>query len=117
MRQNSVFPVESTGTMGRAILALALIVALLYNPFFTVLNISRDLNVQHPVSYRATVASSELRRSAVEPAPLLIPALIAAVLATILPPYEVGQVQPVDFVSLPQASCDNIWFRPPPHTA
>jgi hypothetical protein len=97
---------------------LVLIALLLYNPFFTILSISQELGVSHPLSYRATVAGSELRRCTVDPANPLIPELTAALLhaATLLTPtHEVAFVQPSDTAGpVSQASCDSIWFRPPP---
>jgi hypothetical protein len=106
---------QSVGTLGRVALTLVLIAVLLYNPFFTILDISNVLNVQHPLSYRATLAGSELRRCTFEAAPSLIPVLSLALGANLLlPARPVALVQPKDIVSLPQAPCDSIWFRPPP---
>jgi hypothetical protein len=90
----------------------------LYNPFFTFVSISHELCVQHPLSYRATVAASELRRCTFEASPSLVPALTAALfLAAIVfaPSNEVGVVASSDTaVLLPQPASDHIWFRPPP---
>jgi hypothetical protein len=106
---------QSVGTLGRVALTLALIVVLLYNPFFTILNISSDLNVQRPLSYRATLAGSELRRCTFEIAQPLISALTLVFGANLLLPTQVvALVHRDDKVSLPQVSCDSIWFRPPP---
>ena len=106
---------QSVGALGRVALTLALIAVLLYNPFFTILNISSDLSVQHPLSYRATLAGSELRRCTFEVAPSLIPVLSLILGMDLLPPSEpVVLALPNDRVSLPQAPCDSIWFRPPP---
>jgi hypothetical protein len=103
---------------GRAVLCLLLIALLLYNPFFTVLSISQDLSVQHPLSYRATVAGSELRRGTFEAGKPLLPALSDAVLVAatpLTPSHEVGLLQPIDSVSpLSQELGDGMWFRPPP---
>jgi len=102
----------------RAAICVLLVALLLYNPFLTILGASQDLSVKHPLSYRATVAGSELRRCTMEPADPLIPELTAAILHAALlltPTCEVAFVQPSDIAGLlPQASCDNIWFRPPP---
>ena len=93
----------------------ALVAVLLYNPFFTILNISSDLNVQHSLSYRATLAGSELRRCTFEVAPSLIPVLGLAVGANLSLPSEAVALVPLsNHVSLPQAPCDSIWCRPPP---
>src|SRR4029077_4050477 len=114
----SGLPIEASGARKRAVVCLVLIALLLYNPFFTILSSSQDLTVKHPLSYRATLAGSELRRCTMEPADPLIPELTAAILhAAILltPTYEGAFVQPSDAAGLlSQASCDNIWFRPPP---
>ena len=118
MTQSCESRIETSGARERAAVCLVLIALLLYNPFFTVLSISQDLSVAHPLSYRATVAGSELRRCTVDPANPLIPELTAALLhaATLLTPtHEVAFVQPSDTAGLlSQASCDSIWFRPPP---
>jgi hypothetical protein len=102
----------------RAVLCLLLIALLLYNPFFTVLSISQDLSVQHPLSYRATVAGSELQRATFEAGRPLLPSLSAVLLvaATLLTPsYDAGLFQPIDSVSpISQELCDSMWFRPPP---
>jgi hypothetical protein len=118
MTRGCEFPSESREARGRTAICLLLIALLLYNPFFTILKISQDLSVQHPLSYRATLAGSELRRCTFEAAPPLIPALSAAIsrAATLFTPSSEGAlVQPSDTVGpVPQAPCDSIWFRPPP---
>jgi hypothetical protein len=118
MTRNSESRIETGGAHKRAAVCLVLVALLLYNPFFTILSSSRDLSVTHPLSYRATVAGSELRRCTIEPSDPLIPELTAALLhAAILltPTPEVAFVQPSDTAGLlSQASCDSIWFRPPP---
>lgn len=118
MTRTSESRIEPSGGRKRAAVCLVLVALLLYNPFFTILSSSKDLSVKHPLSYRATVAGSELRRCTFEPADLLIPELTAAILhAAILltPTYEVAFVQPSETASLlSQASYDSIWFRPPP---
>jgi hypothetical protein len=121
MTRNSESQIEAIGARNRAAVCLVLVALLLYNPFFTILSSSRDLSVTRPLSYRATVAGSELRRCTVEsadPADPLAPELTAAILhAAILltPTHEGAVVQPSDAAGLlSQASCDSIWFRPPP---
>ena len=96
---------------------LLLVAVLLYNPFFTILRISQDLTVQHTLSYRATVAGSELRRCTVEDVTPLVPALaaIAAHAAALSALTQTAFVQPDDLggpSTLPH--CDSTWFRPPP---
>jgi hypothetical protein len=118
MTRDSRSRIEAGGARKRAAVCLVLVALLLYNPFFTILSSSQDLSVRHPLSYRATVAGSELRRCTIEPADPLIPELTAAILhASILstPNHEVGFVQPSGVAGLvSRASCDSVWFRPPP---
>ena len=118
MTRYSQSRIETSGTCKRTAVCLVLVALLLYNPFFTILSCSQDLSVSHPLSYRATVAGSELRRCTVDPANPLIPELTVALLhAAILltPTHEVAFVQPSDTAGpVSQASCDSIWFRPPP---
>jgi hypothetical protein len=118
MARNSEMLTGASETRGRVAVCLLLIALLLYNPFFTVLSISQDLSVQHPLSYRATVAGSELRRCTIGAGKPLLPALSAAIFsasALFAPSHEVALVQPGDIVApVPQALCGSIWFRPPP---
>jgi hypothetical protein len=118
MTRDSEMRIGSCEMRARAAVCLALIALLLYNPFFTVLSISQDLSVQHPLSYRATVAGSELRRCTFEVGRPLLPALSAAIFlvsALFAPSHEVALVQLSDVVvPVPQALCDSVWFRPPP---
>jgi|ERR1043166_2530993 len=102
----------------RALLCLAVAAALLYNPFLTILSNSVDLSLRQPLSYRATVASSELRRCTFEIEKPLIPALVAVVFsfaAGLASFHDVAFVQPSDSI-IPRftAASDGIWFRPPP---
>jgi hypothetical protein len=102
----------------RAAVCLVLVALFLYNPFFTVLGSSRDLNVQHPLSYRATLAGTELQRCTLEAASPQIPELDAAILhvaSLCSPSHKVAFVEPSDTATPASlASCDSIWFRPPP---
>jgi hypothetical protein len=102
----------------RVALCLILVALFLYNPFLTIYGASPIVNVQHPLSYRATIASSELRRCTVEAAKPLVPALEAAVafeLAQTAATPEVAPVLPRDlFRAIAQVICNSLWFRPPP---
>jgi hypothetical protein len=102
----------------RVALCLILVALFLYNPFLTIYGASPIVNIQHPLSYRATIASSELRRCTVEPAKPLVPALEVAVafeLAQSAANDEVAPVLPRDlFRALPQVICNSLWVRPPP---
>jgi hypothetical protein len=89
-----------------------------YNPFFTVYGSSPVLRVQHPLSFRGTVASSELRRSRVTEVQPKICAPEEAVLEAVAPSAPafsytvVPQQEPPDFQ--PQTFSESLWFRPPP---
>jgi hypothetical protein len=97
---------------------LALIALLLYNPFLTILSSSHEVSVQHPLSYRATVASSELRRCTTESAKPLLPELAAVLFCAAIflrAGDEIVVVHAPDAVALVSlAACDSVWFRPPP---
>jgi hypothetical protein len=118
MVRDSELRIEADRSRWWAAASLVLVALLLYNPFFTILSSSRDLNVRHPLSYRATLAGSELRRCTMDEAQPLVPGLDAAIVhaATLFAPsHEIALVQPSDTPALlSQALCDNIWFRPPP---
>jgi hypothetical protein len=118
MRRDSEFGLECSGPRRRAAVCFVLVALLLYNPFFTILGSSLDLNVQHPPSYRATLAGTELQRGMLEAATPLIPELDAAILHVanlFSPTHKVALVQPSDTARpMSQAICDSIWFRPPP---
>jgi hypothetical protein len=118
MRRKPHLRLQSSAGPWRVALCVILVALFLYNPFLTIYGASPIVNIQHPLSYRATIASSELRRCTVEPAKPLVPALEAAVAfeseqspAT----DEVTPVLPRDlFRALPQVICNSLWFRPPP---
>ena len=108
----------SSGERWRAGVCLALVALLLYNPFLTILSSPQDVSVRHPLSYRATVASSELRRCTTESTKPLLPDLAALLFyATVFlrAGDEIIVVQARDAVApLSLAVCDSAWFRPPP---
>jgi len=118
MKRDSDFELEFSEPRKRAAVCIVLVALLLYNPFFTILGNSRDLNVQHPLSYRATLAGTELQRGMLEAANPLIPELDAVLLhvASLFSlSHKVAFVQPSDAAGpMAQAICDSIWFRPPP---
>ena len=118
MTRDSGSRLEFSEPRGRAALCFVLVALLLYNPFFTILGNSRDISVQHPLSYRATVAGTELRRGMLEPSNPLVPELTAAILhaaSLFFPSHDIAFVQPSDTAGpLSLAICDSIWFRPPP---
>jgi hypothetical protein len=109
---------QSSGERRRAGVCLALVALLLYNPFLTILSSPQDVSVRHPLSYRATVASSELRRCTTERTKPLLPEL-AAVLFYAAIFLRAGDaiivVEAHDAVApVSLAACDSVWFRPPP---
>ena len=118
MKRDSELGFQRGEQRRRAAVCLVLVALLLYNPFFTILGSSLDLSVRHPLSYRATLAGTELQRGMLEAANPLIPELDAAILplaSFFFPSHEVALVQPSDTAGLmSQAICDTIWFRPPP---
>jgi hypothetical protein len=119
MPRDCELPSEAKKARWLAVTSVLLVALLLYNPFFTILSSSRDLSVRHPLSYRATLAGSELRRCMMDEGQQpLIPDLDAAIAhtATLLSPSpEIALVQPRDTAGhLSQDLCDSIWFRPPP---
>jgi hypothetical protein len=118
MRRDSYLGQQFNEPRTRAAVCIALVALLLYNPFLTILGSSLDLSVQHPLSYRATLAGTELQRCVLEAANPLIPGLDAAILhvfSLFTLSHEVDFVQPSDTARpMSQAICDSIWFRPPP---
>jgi hypothetical protein len=95
-------------------ICLLLVALFLYNPFLTIYGASPIVNIQHPLSYRATIASSELRRCTVQPAKPLVPALEAAVAFELTKTAALEEAAPVLFRAIPQVICNSLWFRPPP---
>jgi hypothetical protein len=102
-------------------LCLLLAILFLYNPFFTIQDVSDVPHVRHPHSYRATVASSELRRCTINPVQPLIPAtgvLVAAQFIdapVVVTPLTFTPVPQPDFVAPPQrVVLEDICSRPPP---
>ena len=89
-----------------------------YNPFLTVYGSSPVLKVQHPPSFRATVASSELQLSRVSQVQPEVSAPLETVLEAVAPAAapginaEAALELPLDFQ--PQIMAESLWFRPPP---
>jgi hypothetical protein len=97
---------------------LVLAVLFLYNPFFTIYGSSGVSAVRHPVSFRGTVASSELRRSVLKPVQPKVDALDKASLDAVTPP-DASCPSSVAFPDEPsrstqEAVLESLWFRPPP---
>jgi hypothetical protein len=102
----------------RAVLCLLLAVLFLYNPFFSIHSGSSALRVQHPPSYRATIASSELGCSTVGQAKLQVPILAAVIFHALsaLVATDAYVRKPQDDSRLPALPIfsNSLWFRPPP---
>jgi hypothetical protein len=95
-----------------------LAILLLYNPFLVALGSAAGLNVHHPASYRATVASSELQRFVsasgqdlfgfADSAPTrffhLLPVLSELNVLSVAPQINTAR----------RFLCASLWFRPPP---
>jgi hypothetical protein len=102
----------------RVCLCFFLATLFLHNPFFTIYGSSPILKVQHPLSYRGTVASSELRRSRVtevQPKVFAPEEAVLEAVAPVAPPAVatgVPQHEPLSFQ--PQTLSESLWFRPPP---
>ena len=108
---------EPRGSVGRQVVCLTLIVLALYNPFFTIYGSSQAPAIQHPVSLRATVASSELRRCTLDSGQSLLAALAAILSDPFVEPLFVVEIlfPPTDS-ELPASPVfpNALWFRPPP---
>jgi hypothetical protein len=88
-----------------------------YNPFLTIYGSSSVLKVQHPPSFRGTVAACELRLSRVRQVQPNVYVPQEAVLEAAAPAGSpaitgVPQQEPLDFQ--PQIFAESLWFRPPP---
>lgn len=100
-------------------ICLVLALFLFYNPFITICPaVGPDAAIQHHVSYRSTIAASELGCSklqqhseiSVEPTVALIATLFDAVR-----PTEVIEPRPTEeTVAAPDGIASPLWSRPPP---
>lgn len=101
----------------RAALCLLLAVFFLYNPFCTIC-MSSGPSVHHPVSYRSTVASSELGCGTVQHTKFHVVSLAVLVTALKVPFQDKDAIRPKpadDIVpAVTQAFATSLWFRPPP---
>jgi hypothetical protein len=107
-----------SGAKRHAWVCLLLALLFLYNPYLSAPASAGGLKVQHPVSHRATVGSSELEKYSSPSSPdahLFVAVFFAKVVS--FPPS--GNF----YSSLPQSSellpsqhflCSSLWFRPPP---
>jgi hypothetical protein len=92
----------------------------LYNPFLTISSACDVLHVHHPLSFRATLASSEWHSCTLDPGKPLLPALealertepapVVSQTAAFFPARQDYDVE----IPLPQVTLGGVWFRPPP---
>jgi hypothetical protein len=109
---------EAVRFFGRAV-CLVLALFLLYNPFFTISpSAGPDAAVQRHVSYRSTIAASELGASklqqhsemSVEP----IVALVAAIFDLVSPAELIAPRPSEETVAASDGFASSLWSRPPP---
>jgi hypothetical protein len=103
----------------RGALCLLLVVFFLYNPFCTICMASGlSPVVHHPVSYRSTIASSELGCGTVQHTKLHVVPLAVLVTAVKILLQDQNDIRPrpvADTVpAVTQAFATSLWFRPPP---
>jgi hypothetical protein len=107
------------GLPWRGALCLLLVVFFLYNPFCTIcMSSGPSAVVHHPVSYRSTIASSELGCGTVQHTKLHVVSLTVLVTALKIPLQDKDDIRPrpVDDTvpAVTQAFATSLWFRPPP---
>lgn len=102
-----------------AFVCVALAILFLYNPYPTLTSYSSgQLNVQHSLSYRATVGSSELQHFSPPDARKIFAVPMALATTWLESPinFIVGQAAEVSphYLCAYQLVCADLWFRPPP---
>jgi hypothetical protein len=100
-------------------ICLVLGLLLLYNPFFTICAAAGpDAAIQHHVSYRSTIAASELGCSNLQQHPEVSVEPIVALVATLFDavcPAEVLAPRPSqETVAASDGFASALWSRPPP---
>jgi hypothetical protein len=98
---------------------VALAILFLYNPYPTLASSpSGKLNVQHSLSYRATVGASELQHFSPPDARKIFATPIAIATTWLESPinFLVGRAAevPTHHLCAYQLVCADLWFRPPP---
>ena len=114
--QDPKLPLRSSSW--RVALCLLLAVLFLYNPFFTIYSSPAVRSVSRPLSFRGTVASSELRRSLVTEVQPKVDAPQEAVLETVRNPKASSSnlvvLEEEPLRSTQEGFLKSLWFRPPP---
>ena len=102
----------------RAGFSVFLAVLFFYNPFFTVYGSPAGLNVGHPLSFRGTVASSELCCTIVKQTAPRIDAPEEAVMEVVRLPevsvLDAERSQGDPLISVKETESEDLWIRPPP---
>jgi hypothetical protein len=107
-----------SGAKSRACVCLLLALLFLYNPYLSAPGSTGGLEVQHPVSHRATVGSSELEKYSSPSSPdahLFVAVFFAKVISSLSSddsqsfPHQGSELLPSQ-----QFLCASLWFRPPP---
>jgi hypothetical protein len=102
----------------RAGICLFLAALFFYNPFFTIYGSPAGLQVRHPLSFRGTVASCELRRSVIKQTVPKTDAPTEAVLEVVPLPgaflVEAKSSPGEPLISEKETASEDLWFRPPP---
>jgi hypothetical protein len=118
MNESTNSRLASRGVLWRSGLCLLLAVLFLYNPFFTIHGSSHVLKVQDSLSFRSTVASSELRRFTLSPLQFSFDPSEQAVAANLVVPAVPSSCDPhaklVRLLVLQQSFLSSFWSRPPP---
>jgi hypothetical protein len=100
------------------VMCLVLGLFLLYNPFFTICPAAGpDAAIQHHVSYRSTIAASELGCSNVQHSEVSVEPVVAliATLFDAVPPVEKIVPRPSELmVAASDGFASSLWSRPPP---
>jgi hypothetical protein len=98
---------------------LVLALFLLYNPFFTICpGTGPDATLQHHVSYRSTIAASELgcsnlQHSGVSVEPIVV--MVGTLFDAVPPVEEVVRPRPSEAtVAASDGFASSLWSRPPP---
>jgi hypothetical protein len=104
---------------GRAAVCLLLGVFFIYNPFFTICPAAGPSStLQHPVSYRSTIASSELGCSTIRCEKLALVPVAVVVAAERLLQQPSREIRPipgdVSLRAVPAEFAVKLWSRPPP---
>jgi hypothetical protein len=100
------------------VVCVALAVLFLYNPFLAITSSSNVLNIHHSLSYRATVASSELQHFSPTDARKIFTLSPATVLSWLDSPAtpivsRAAEVSPQPACAF-EVLCSDLFFRPPP---